>query len=295
VPKHFLAISKQSWFVQRCDDAGCGQHGDGKAIDRIDRKTQAVTKLAGPESEIVFAQAYGKHFYWGTFGPYGKAGELRRVPEAGGKVETLWTGGGVHTVLIRQSTAYVADEHTVSAVPIGITGKPILLAKDLRDARGLAVDDKFIYIVDRGDPYFQAKDSGYVMRVPLAGGNAEKLAGPIKWPRVVGVDSNRIYFMGDSFGDVWAIPKSGGKASILIPTPPRDWPCRSTKWLQVTDKGLQYLRMSEGFDTKTNLPIDWGTLWSIQRDWMTDPQKQFQDYVAKHGSGGSASGSDDSP
>jgi hypothetical protein len=49
--------------------------------------------------------------------------------------------------------------------------------------------------------------------------------------------------------------------------------------------------MSEGFDTGTNRVIDWGTLWSIQRDWMKDPVKQFADYVATHGSGGGSAGS----
>lgn len=290
VPRGFIAVSKPAWFVQRCDEkTGCGEHGDGRAIDRIDRSTQQTTKLAGPEKEIAFAEVYGGFLYWGTFGPYGASGELKRVPEAGGTIETLWSGAGVTQVLIKDAVAYVADGKSVTSIALATPSKPTLLAKDLTDARGLAVDDKFVYIVDRGKPYWDAEPSGFVLRVPRAGGTIEKLAGPVKWPTVVGVDPVRIYFMGDGWGDVWAIPKAGGKAAVFIPTPPRDWECRSTKWLEVTPRGIQYLRMSEGFDTKTGRPIDWGTLWSIRREWMmTDPVKQFADYMAK-GSGATGS------
>ena len=57
--------------------------------------------------------------------------------------------------------------------------------------------------------------------------------------------------------------------------------------MMVNARGLQYLRMSEGFDTSTNRPIDWGTLWAIHRNWMKDPVQQLKDYIAS-GSEGSA-------
>lgn len=287
VPRGFIALSTDAWFVQSCENGKCGPHGTGRIISRIERGAPTTTKLAGPQSEIAFAEIISDSLYWATFGPYGNSGELKRVPTKGGKTETLWTGRGVTTVLIDNGVAFVSDGATVSSVPLD-GRKPLVLAKDLTEARGLAVEDKHLYIADRGDPHMQSKDSGSILRVPRAGGAVEKLAGPIRWPSVVGVDSDRIYYMSDRSGDVWVIPKKGGKPQVLIPTPPNDWPCRVTRWLQVNDRGLLYLRMSEGWDTSTGKVIDWGTLWAIQRQWMQDPVKQFADYVAKHGRGSSA-------
>ena len=276
VPEHVIAMSAGYWFVSACEAGGCGPHGTGAIINRVDRTTGASVQIAGPDEEIMFAEVVGDALYWATFGEYGLTGALRRVPIAGGKPTTLWTGTAVNAVLIRGASAYVADDRTVSAVPLS-GGRPRTLVKDLRSAHGLAVDDTYLYVTDRGDAYHASNDSGSVLRVPLAGGKPEQLAGPVRWPTVVGVDDDRVYFMGDDSGDVWAIPKAGGTPALYIPMPPQDWPCRDSKWLHVGSQGLAYLRMSRGVD------IDSGTLWSIRREWMTDPQQQFKHVVAKHG------------
>jgi hypothetical protein len=254
VPEHVIAMSAGYWFVLGCEAGGCGPHGTGAIINRVDRTTGATIQIAGPDEEIMFAEVVGDTLYWATFGEYGLTGSLRRTPIAGGKPTTLWTGEAVNAVLIRGAVAYVADNKTVSAVALA-GGTPRTLVKGLRSAHGLAVDDKYLYVTDRGDAYRASKDSGSVLRVPLAGGKPEPLAGPVRWPTVVGVDDDRVYFMGDDSGDVWAIPKAGGTPSLVIPTPPQDRPCRNTTWLHVGPHGLEYLRMSPGHER--------GTLWSI--------------------------------
>jgi hypothetical protein len=281
VPKHVIAMSTDYWFVPGCQPGGCDEHGAGTIVNRIDRKSGATLQIGGPDSEIAFAEVVGDALYWATYGPYGLSGALNRTPIAGGKTTALWTGKAVNSVLIHGATAYVADDTSVSSVALS-GGAPRTLVKGLVAAHGLAVDDKYLYVTDRGDAYVNSKDSGSVLRVPLGGGNADKLAGPVRWPTVVGVDDERVYFMGDESGDVWAIPKAGGKAFVYIPTPPKDWPCRSTTWMHVGSQGLKYLRMSRGWDSATGDAIDWGTLWSIQRPWMKDPEQAFKDYVAKH-------------
>jgi hypothetical protein len=295
VPANLVAQNADAWFVQSCEAGGCGEHGTGHELSRLDRATKKTTKLAGPESEIAFAEVIGDDLYWATFGPYGQTGELRRVPIKGGKTETLWKGTGVNRVLIQDGTAYVAEDKAVWAVALD-GRKPRQLAKDLTQAEGLAANATHVYITDRGDPYGKSAPSGSVLRVAVGGGAVEKLAGPVRWPNVVAVDDARIYFMGDESGDVMSMPITGGAPSVLIPTPPKDWPCRSTVWMMVNKIGLQYVRMSKGWDSSTGKVIDWGTLWSIRREFMDDPVKQFADWVATHGSGaGSSSGSQADP
>jgi hypothetical protein len=286
VPRKLLAMGKDAWFVHACDGA-CGPHGTGQIINRVERSDGKTTKIAGPESEIVFAEVLQTQLLWATFGPYGATGELKRVPTAGGTVETLWKGAGVNAVLVRAVTAFVADDQTVSAVNWAVTSpKPVLLAKDLRRASGLAADGTHAYIVDAGD---RGKQNGTLLRVPFLGGAVETLATALPEPNVVAVDDDHIYFMGDDGGNVWVMPKQGGKPTILIPAPPKDWPCRYTQWLHVDEVGgLEYLRMSRGFDTGTGEPINWGTLWAIQRGMMQDPVKQFADFMATQAGSGSA-------
>ena len=192
-------------------------------------------------------------------------------------------------MLINAGVAYVADGESVSAVPLFQNATPTKLSTGLTHARALASDDTYVYVADRGEPAGIARASGFLLRVPRTGGTVEKLAGPLKWPTVVAADKDRIYFMGDGSGDVWARPKAGGAASVFIPTPPGDWTCRSTAWLHVNERGLQYLRKSKGWDSVTHEIIDWGTLWSIQRSWMTDPVKQLADYLAKGSAAGGGS------
>jgi hypothetical protein len=268
VPKGFLAIALQSWFVEH-----------DKAIYRIDRRTKAETKLADLDNRVAFAQEYGALFYWATVGS--KTGVLRRVAPTGGTPETLWTGKGVNVVVIEAGTIIVADGTTVTSIPhSALPGtKPLQLAKGLKHVRALAADATHVYILDGGTK----PNQGTILRVPKQGGALEKLAGSLASPTVIAVDDDRVYVMGDGTGDVSTIPKTGGKPTVLIPTPPNDWACRTTAWIDVSARGLTYLRMSKGWDTRTGELIDWGTLWSLPAAGLKDPQQQYRDWAATKG------------
>jgi hypothetical protein len=270
VPRGARALDAGSWFVEHCEAGGCGEHGTGVVIDRVSMFKQPTVQLVGPQSEIVWTELVGDYLYWGTFGPYGQTGEFRRIHPDGGDVETLWTGSGVTAVLIDGSTAFVSDGRTVSAVPID-GRKPHVLAKDLVDVTALAADAKDLYIVDRGDPYWQSKDSGSILRVPRDGGTVTKLVGPIRWPTTVAVDDDRVYYMADHAGDIWSMPKSGGSPTILVPTPPGDWPCRMSKWLRADASGLHWIRIDDGIGFVN------GALWYLPRSMLRDPQAQWRD------------------
>ena len=267
VPGQLLTISDDSYFVWGYDVGGPGPHGDNRSIIRIDRKTnKSAGKIAGPSSEIHFAEVIGEFLYWGTFGPYGSTGEFKRVPTMGGKTEVLWSGRAVESVLIDHGTAYVSDGASITAVPLN-GRKPVVLADNRHGAIGLAVDTRYVYFTERGTPDGPA--DGSVSKVPIGGGKVEQLAGPLRWPSRVAVDDERIYFMSDGAGEVWAIPKSGGTASVYIPTAPDDYPCRDTRWMYAGPSGLKYVRASPASIG--------GTLWGLPRDAMKDPQQHFRD------------------
>lgn len=65
----------------------------------------------------------GDYFYWASSGVHDATDALHRVPREGSKVETLWEGGGVASVLFAKDVALVADHHSLSAVPLA-RGKP---------------------------------------------------------------------------------------------------------------------------------------------------------------------------
>jgi hypothetical protein len=264
IPKGVIALDATHWFVKRCQDGGCGPHGTGIVIDRVAIGTQDRDKaFVGPQSEIIRAQVYGDDLYWITLGLYGETGELRRVPTKGGDVETLWTGRGMTVMRIDDRDVFASDGSSVVAVPRA-GGKPRILAEGLQDVRDLAVDAKTVYIAESGDPFGNSEPSGYIKSVPRRGGSVTILAGPQKWPTVVAVDDERVYYMLREPGDIWAITKgTGGPPTMLVPTPPRDSSCLSSKWLHVDALGLKWVRMVEGFHS--------GTLWSLSRHFLPSP------------------------
>ncbi|MCE9580186.1 MAG: hypothetical protein K8W52_44125 [Deltaproteobacteria bacterium] len=263
IPKGVIALGGNSWYVRHCPAEGCGEHGDGQVIDQVDMIRGGVKTIATGQPEIVSGQVFGDHLYWITFGPYGSTGELRRIPTAGGAVETLYAGKGMSVMLIDDQDVVVSDGTSVVAVARA-DGKARVLASGLSSVRALAADATDVYLAEAGDPYWKSDPSGYIKRVARKGGKVETLAGPLKWPAVIAVDDERIYYMLKEPGDIWSIDKARpGAPELLVPTPPRDASCLASQWLYADKFGLKWVRMVEGFHS--------GELWSLSRTFLPSP------------------------
>src|SRR5678815_3009353 len=89
--------------------------------------------------------------------------------------------------------------------------------------------------------------------------------------------------MGEGHGNVLAVPRKGGKPTLLIPAPSADWSCHTTRWIRSDSTGLRWNRMLA--DEKRGLEF------FIPRSHLADPIKQWRELIAKQPPPGS--GSDD--
>jgi hypothetical protein len=279
-PGSVISFDEAAWYTAPCEKGKCDRRGYGHDLVRIDRSTGTAQKLYGPEHSFVTGQRYGAFFYWASSAPDGTTGALRRVPRVGNTVETLWEGRGVASMTIVGGDVLVADRHSLFAIPIE-GGKPRELLKDLKNAGGIVVDGSQVYVIDRGDDHDPI--SGRLVVVDRDTGASSVLATNLPMPTVVAVDSDRLYIMGEGHGNVLAMPRSGGKVTLLIPAPSTDWSCHTTRWIRADEQGLRWLRM-HGDDKR-------GSLYSIPRSMLADPIRQWRELAAKQPSSGVGLGS----
>ena len=278
-PGSVISFDSTAWYSAPCEEGTCDARGYGHELLRIDRVTGKSEKLYGPEHAFVFGQPFGEYFYWASSGVNGKTGALRRVLRKGKKVETLWQGRGVASVLFVPGEVLLADQHSLFAIPLD-GGKPRELLKDLKNAQGIAAEGNQVYVVDGAT---DNATSGRVLVVDRVTGESSVLATDLPSPTVVAVDGDRLAIMGEGHGNVLAVPRQGGKATLLIPAPRADWSCHTTRWIRSDANGLRWLRMPS--DAKR------GGLFFINRAYLADPIKQWREIVAKQPQPGA--GSDD--
>jgi hypothetical protein len=279
-PGSVISFDSAAWYHAPCAEGTCDARGYGHDLLRVDRVTGKSEKVYGPEHAFVYGQPFGDYFYWASSGANRATGALRRVPRKGKKVETLWEGRGVASVLFVQDVALLADQHSVFAIPLA-GGKPKELLKDLKNAQGMATEGTQVYVLDRGDD--DSKSGGRVLVVDRATGASSVLATDLPWPTVVAVDGDRLDIMGAGHGNVIAVPRKGGKPTLLIPGPSADWSCHTTDWIRSDGQGLRWVRM--------NSEDKRGGLFFIPRALLADPIKQWREVMAKQPAAGSAAGS----
>jgi hypothetical protein len=281
-PVSVISFDTTSWYTAPCEEGTCDARGYGHDLLRIDRGNGKSEKLYADEYAFVHGQPFGDYFYWASSGVNGATGALRRVPRKGKKVETLWEGRGVASVLFVQDVALVADRHSLFAIPLG-GGKPKELVKDLVDAQGMAAEGNQVYVLDRGGD--DVKNGGRVLVVDRVTGESSVLATELPAPTVLAIDGDRLDIMGEGHGNVIAVPRTGGKPTLLIPGPSADWSCHTTRWIRSDGIGLRWLRMN---------PADKrGGIFSIPRVHLVDPMKQWREFMAKQPLPGTGSGSDE--
>src|ERR1044071_2921022 len=187
-PGSVISFDSAAWYHAPCAEGPGAPRGLGHELLRVDRSTGTSEKLYGPEDRFVYGQPFGAYFYWASSSADGATGALRRVPRKGKKVDTLWEGRGVASVVFVQDVALVADQHSVFAIPLG-GGKPKELLKDLKNATGMATEGTEVYVLDRGDD--DGKLGGRVLVVDRATGASSVLATDLPWPTVVAVAGAR--------------------------------------------------------------------------------------------------------
>jgi hypothetical protein len=279
-PGSVISFDAAAWYSAPCEEGTCDARGYGHDLLRIDRATGKSEKLYGAEHAFVYGQPFGEYFYWASSGVNDATGALRRVPRKGKKVETLWEGRGVVSVLFVQDVALLAEKHSLFAIPLA-GGKPKELLKNLKNAQGLAVDGNEAFVVDRGDD--DVKNGGRLLVVDRVTGTSSVLASDLSAPTVVAVDGDRLYVMGEGHGNVLAVPRKGGKPTLLIPAPSVDWSCHTTRWIRSDRTGLRWNRMLAK-DKR-------GAVFFIPRSHLADPIKQWRELIAKQPP--TASGSDE--
>jgi hypothetical protein len=247
------------WYQATCTQRCNVSHGATYTLFGIPRRLGSTVTIA---EDISFAQlaVVDGQLIWGSYGPYGERGEVRRVRRRGAPVETLWRGTAIEELVLDADGLVAVSQNTIVWLPAD-GSSPRELLTGLREPRAAATDATHVYVAVYGDPYWKSTDSGSIVRVPKAGGPAETLAGPIRWPQAIAVDETRVYWMLRSSPDLWTAPKQGGSAAIVPVHAPPDAtsPCKESRGLWSDPLGLYVLRGEEPFLGGT------GTLYFVPR------------------------------
>jgi hypothetical protein len=116
-----------------------------------------------------------------------------------------WTNAG-STLSSRDGSVVVCRATGCGSPP------PQLLALFQSHPRGIALDDTYVYWVNQGlgtDP-----TDGAVLRIPKAGGTAQKLAEGLTSPAYLAVDAKNVYWTNGD-GTVMVASKTGGDARVF--------------------------------------------------------------------------------
>jgi len=235
-----LAIDDEFFYRAECGTGGCGHHGDNQALIRVSRTNRARTVLADRLGIVHVAVLDRGNIYIGTWDDdHGARGSVARLPRKGGSLTTLWQGGAVEDLFIDGDRVFAVAGGEVISIPRA-GGNPVVVVSGLQDARAVSVDSSHVYVAERGDPYWQSADSGYLVRVPRGGGKSERMLGPVRWPEGVAVLGDRV-LVGLAKGDILSIPRSGGTPEVLVAETRSD-PCRETFWMRAIGGSLYWLR-----------------------------------------------------
>ena len=177
---------------------GDGKAGGGGAIRRIAMAGGPLETLV--DTGIVnLATAIDVDDAWVYF--ENDSGQIKRVPKAGGTVETVGSGSP-SSLRVVGSTVYFTEysDGLVRKLPFG--GSPVTLAQDAYAAGELAVDGSHVYWVE-------FDSNGKVARVPLGGGAVQTISTPTNTIGVA-LDSTHVYWSVSKFinqGKIMRAPK----------------------------------------------------------------------------------------
>ena len=223
---------------EACEDRTSA--GVPRAVVRVDRKTGKTLRLGKGDYGAGNILPYRGYVYWGT-SPHERSGGVYRIRRTGGDAEMLWSRDFVRDLVPYDDGILIVGKAGIAWLPAG--SRPAT-AVFRGAARAATVTDDAFYVAERGDPYWQSADSGFIHRIPRRGGAGEKLVGPVRWPQAIAVHGDRVYYMLSESAAVWSVPTRGGPATIAVPevAGPSSDPCQESKWLAADDRGLFWLR-----------------------------------------------------
>jgi hypothetical protein len=195
------------------------------SVKRISIGGGVTTTLAPGISSPWGIAVDGTNVYWAE---NLQSGSINKMPKGGGSSTTLangllWPWAVAVDATSVYWTEFVTNGGAVRKVSIN-GGGTTLLATSLYSPSYLALDATSVYYTEYGttsgtgsSSYINAS-SGYLKKVPLAGGSPTVLASGLNWPKGIGVDSTNVYFTewGNSVGSVKYVPVSAVNGS---PTP----------------------------------------------------------------------------
>lgn len=230
------------WYRVRCyhDCEPRTDLGAPVAIERVDRVTGERVRLTEDDHGIHGIALLDDHVYWGIYG-HQIGGGIKRVRTRGGPQETVLTRQRIERLHAYDDGILVEAVAMVGWIPK--VGEPTQLLA-ARGIGGAARDGDDVYVAERGDPYWQSSDSGYIHRIH--DGKDIKLAGPVRWPSAIAAYGPNVYFMLSETGDLWSVPKAGGPVHLVI-AGPRIEPCDNSLGLWADARGLFWLRGHELF------------------------------------------------
>lgn len=173
-----------------------------------------VTRLAEKQDHPLGLVVDGDFVYFVTGGFAKAENAVKRVPAAGGPVQTLASGDFIVSghVATDEGFVYFTSESPGTVMRVAKTGGSIttLLAQQPRPTF-LALDDKFVYFAT----YAKEAPGGTIARVSKLGGTAEVLASAHPYISGLLLDQHDCYWVGPT--GLWKQPKDGGQATRLSP------------------------------------------------------------------------------
>jgi hypothetical protein len=162
-----------------------------------------VTRLAEKQDHPLGLVVDGDYVYFVTGGFEKAENAVKRVPTAGGPVETLTSGNFIVSghLATDEGFVYFTSEWPGSVMRVAKGGGPVstVLADQPRPTF-LALDDQFVYFAT----YANKTPGGTLVRVPKPGGTAQTLASDHPYISGLLVDEHDCYFV--STTGVWKQP-----------------------------------------------------------------------------------------
>jgi hypothetical protein len=175
---------------------------------------QRVTRLAEKVDHPLGLVVDGDFVYFVTGGFEKADNAVKRVPAAGGPVETLASGDFISSghLALDEGFVYWTSEWPGSVMRVAKTGGPVTtLAENKPRPTFLAVDGQHVYF----STYAKEPPGGTLERVSKQGGAPEILASGHPYVSGVVVDGTDVFWT--SALGLWRLAKAGGTATRLSP------------------------------------------------------------------------------